>query len=89
MAMANPAPRSLNSSMAFSRLAALGVRGLFGIEQQVAVRAVLVAADASAELVQVGQAVPVGLVDENRVGVGNVEAALDDRGGHQHVEAAG
>ncbi len=46
----------------------------------------LVAAHAAAELVQVGQAVAVGLVDEDRVGVGNVQPALDDRRGQQHVE---
>ena len=47
----------------------------------------LVAAHAAAQLVQVGQAVAVGLVDEDRVGVGNVQAALDDRRGQQQVEA--
>ena len=49
----------------------------------------LVAAHAAAELVQVGQAVVVGLVDEDRVGVGDVEPALDDRRGHQQVGLAG
>ena len=48
----------------------------------------LVAAHAAAELVQVGQPVAVGLVDEDRVGVGDVQAALDDRGAQQHVELA-
>ena len=61
---------------------------LVRLEQQVAVRPVLVAPDAAAELVQVGQAVVVGLVDEDRVGVGNVEAALDDRRRHEDVELA-
>ena len=46
----------------------------------------LVAAHAAAKLVQVGQAVVVGLVDEDRVGVGNVQAALDDRRRQQDVE---
>ena len=46
----------------------------------------LVAADAAAQLVQVGQAVAVGLVDEDRVGIGNVEAAFDDRRRQQQVE---
>ena len=49
----------------------------------------LVAADAAAQLVQVGQAVAVGLVDEDRVGVGNVQAAFDDRRGQQQVELVG
>ncbi len=48
----------------------------------------LVAADPAAELVQVGQAVLVGLVDEDRVDVGDVQAALDDRRRDQDVELA-
>ena len=49
----------------------------------------LVAADAAAQLVQVGQAVAIGLVDEHRVGVGDVEPAFDDRRGQQNVEPLG
>ena len=45
----------------------------------------LVAADAAAELVEVGQAVAVGLVDEDGVDVGDVQPALDDRGGDEDV----
>ena len=37
------------------------------------------AADTAAELVEIGQAVMIRLVDEDRVGVGDVEPALDDR----------
>ena len=48
----------------------------------------LVPPDAAAKLVQVGQAVAVGLVDEDRVGVGNVEAAFDDRRRQQDVGLA-
>ena len=48
----------------------------------------LVAAHAAAKLVQIGQPVAVGLVDEDRVGVGDVQPALDDRRGQQQVEAA-
>jgi len=43
---------------------------------------------AAAQLVKIGQAVVVGLVDENRVGVGDVQAALDDRRRHQHIDLA-
>ena len=34
---------------------------------------------------QVAQPKLVGLVDQHRVGVGDVDARLDDRGGHEHV----
>ena len=87
--MAKPAPSSLNSSIARSRRAAFGREVLVRVDQQVAVGPVLVAPDAAAELVQVGQAVAVGLVDEDRVGVGDVQPALDDRRRQQHVELAG
>ena len=43
-------------------------------EQQVGIGPVLVPADPAAKLVQVGQAVLVGLVDEDRVDVGDVQA---------------
>ena len=85
--MAKPAPMSLNSSIARSRLAAAGREVLVRIDQQVAIGAVLVAAHAAAKLVQVGQPVAVRLVDEDRVGVGDVQPALDDRRGQQQVEA--
>ncbi len=77
---------SLNSSIARSRLAEVLERYLFGIDQQVAIRPVLVTADAAAKLVQIGQAVSIGFVDEDRVGVGNIEPAFHDRRGQQNVE---
>ena len=49
------------------------------VDEHVAVGAVVGAADAAAELVEIGQAVVIGLVDEDRVGVGDVEPTLDDR----------
>ena len=47
-----------------------------------------VASYPAAKLVQIGQPVTVGLVDENRVGVRDVQPAFDDRGRQQHVVAA-
>ena len=46
-------------------------------------------ADAAAELVEIGQTVAVGLVDEHRVGPRNVETTFDDRRRQQDVDAAG
>ena len=56
--------------------------------QQVRVGAAVRAADAAAELVELGEAVAVGAVHDHGVGAGDVEAVLDDGGGHQHVRAA-
>ena len=58
---------------------------LVRIDDEVGVGPQLGPADAAAELVQVGEAVDVGLVDDDGVGVGNIEAALDDRRGDQDV----
>ena len=63
-------------------LGALGLR--LGHEQAVAL--VLAAADASAELVELGEAEPVGAVDEHDGGVGDVDADFDDGGGDEDVE---
>src|SRR6185295_7244132 len=88
MAILKPAPSSLNSSIALSRRARPR-QALPLLQQQVTVGAMFVAPHAAAQLVQVGQTVPVGLVDKNRVGVGYVQPALDDRRGHEHVELPG
>src|SRR5262249_50895135 len=57
-------------------------------DDEVAVGPLLGAADAAAELVELGQAEVVGAVDEDGVGPGDVEAALDDGGGAEDVVAA-
>src|SRR5262249_2592043 len=41
--------------------------------------------DPAANLVELGQPEGVGPVDDDRVGAGDVEAGLDDRGGDQEV----
>ena len=46
----------------------------------------LVPPDAAAKLMQIGQAIAIGFVDEDRVGVGNIESAFDDRRRQQQIE---
>ncbi len=46
----------------------------------------LVAADAPADLVQLGEAEHVCAVDDNGVRVGDVDARADDRGADEHVD---
>ena len=48
----------------------------------------LPAANPATKLIQIGEAEPVGAINDDRVGVGNVEAALDDRGADEHVGMA-
>jgi len=45
------------------------------------------AANATAQLVQLRQAEPVGPVDDDGVGVGVVDAGFDDRGAQQDIDA--
>ena len=74
--------------MALMRLRALCDKLHVARQKDVGVGLVLVAADAAAELVEIAQAEPVGAVDDDGVGVGNIEAALDDRGADEHVDLA-
>ena len=48
----------------------------------------LVTADAAAELVKVAKAEAIGAIDDDGVGVRDIEAALDDRGGEEDVGLA-
>src|SRR5690606_17863002 len=54
---------------------------------QVGVGAVVRPSHAATQLVQLGQAEAVGAVDDDGVGVGDVDARLDDGRAQQHVKA--
>ena len=54
--------------------------------EEVGVAALAAAAHPAAQLVQLGQAEGVAALHDQCVGVGDVDAGLDDRGGDQHVE---
>ena len=57
-------------------------------QQQVGVGLVLVTAHPAAQLIEIAQAEAVGAVNDDGVGVGDVQAAFDDGGGQQDVGAA-
>src|SRR5438067_11377435 len=46
-------------------------------------------ADASAQLIQIGQAESVRAVDDDRVRIWNIETALDDCRANQHIDFSG
>ena len=60
-----------------------------GFEQQVTVGLVFVSPYPAPELVKIRKPVTIGVVDEDRIGVGDVESAFNDRRGNQDVELAG
>ena len=57
-------------------------------EQQISVGFVLSASDPTAQLIEIGQPKPIGAVNNNGVGVGNVESALDDRRTNKHIDSS-
>ena len=86
MAICMPAPRSVWLAMVAQPVVRrLGQRLLRRVEE-VAVGALAATPDAAAQLVQLAEAEAVGALDDQRVGVGDVQAGLDDRGADQHVE---
>ena len=47
----------------------------------------LIPADATSQLVQIRKAVSIRLIDENGIGIGDVETTFDDRGGDEDIRA--
>ncbi len=66
----------------------LGRERCRGVVEQVGVGALAAAAHASAYLVELRQPEGVGVLDDQRVGLRDVDARLDDRRAHEHVGAA-
>ena len=87
----SPSPRSSRSISARRKPSACvgqrpQPRRALGPEQQ-AQRRVLAAADPAAQLVQLGDPVALGVLDQHHRRVGDVDADLDHRGGDEHVGA--
>ena len=61
---------------------------LFGTVQQIRIAAFPATANASGQLMQLRQAEVLGPVDDQRVGVGDIETGLDNRRTHEHIEVA-
>ena len=59
------------------------------MEQKVGVGLVFEAPDAAAELVELREAEAVGPFDDNRIAVGNIQTALNDRRADEDLVAAG
>ena len=90
--VSSPSPRSSRSISASAKpsacsASALQALGLLRAEEQ-AQRRVLAAADAPAQLVQLRDAVALGVLDEHHGRVRHVDADLDDRRRHEHVRVA-
>ena len=81
-----PPPRSVWLAIVASRSYAVSVSGRSSGIEEVRVRALAPAADPAAQLVQLGEPEQVGPLADQRVGVADVEAVLDDRRADQDVE---
>ena len=86
--MRKPAPRSQNSWIDASRLRAMSESDAVCSDEEIGVRGLVAAADAAAQLVELGEPECVGAVDQDRVRGRDVEAVLDDRGREEHVGLA-
>ena len=60
---------------------------LVPIDQQIAVGLVAVSSDSASQLVQFGQPIAIGIVDEHGVGIGDIEPAFDDGCRQQDIGA--
>ncbi len=80
-----PLPSSEKVSNGLQSAACLGREHRLGRRQQVAERLAVGASHTSAHLMQVGQSEAVGVVDDDGVGIGDVDAVLHDGRGEQHV----
>ena len=58
------------------------------VVQEVGVRALAAATDAATQLMELAQAETVGMVDDQRVRIGDIKTGLDDCGTHEHVDVA-
>ena len=59
------------------------------VGEEQAVRLPATAADAAAQLMQLGQSEPVGILDQHDGGLGDIHADLDHGGRHQQIDSAG
>ena len=84
----NPAPSSDALKIAWSRLRASSLHPLAAPVEQVRVRPPRRPPDAAAELVELGQPERVRPVDDDRVGVRDVQPRLDDRRADEDVGLA-
>ena len=76
--------------VAHQRVEALApLRRRLGRAVEEAVRLLVAAADPAAQLVQLGEAEAVGVLDDHHGGVRDVDADLDHGRRHEHVDAAG
>ncbi len=86
--MRKPEPKAVNSRMADSRFWAMSVRGLVPPEGEVGVGLAAGAAHPAPDLVQLGQAHAVGILNDQGVAVAHVDAGFNQGGADQHVDLA-
>ena len=87
--MRKPAPNELYCLNGVDPFAGRANRHHLAREKEVGVGLVLGAADPAAQLIEIGQPEAIGPIDDDGVGVRNIEAALDDRGADEDVDFPG
>ena len=86
MAILKPEPKSENSSMARKRRRASEDNNSSGGRQQVTISLLVGTPDTPAQLMQVAQSEILGVVDDDGIGIGDIDAVLDDGRRYEHIE---
>ena len=73
----------------FGELAEAAGRGLVAGGEEVTAGGLVAATDPTAELVKLSEAIVFGVLDDDHVGIGNVNTDFNDSGGDQNVGTAG
>ncbi len=89
MAMEKPAPSWVFSAMVSRRWRPSDGGWDSPVAEEIGVGALRAAPDPAAQLVELRQSEGIGPVDDQRVGVGDIQAGFDDRGAEQDVHLAG
>ena len=87
--MRKPAPNELYCLIALIRLTRRADRHHLARQQEISIGLVFGATDAATELVKIGEPEPVGAINDNRIRIRNIEAALDDGCADENVDLAG
>ena len=65
--------------------ACVGQQRRMARQQHVGIRLMFIATHATAQLIKITKTKPIGAINDDGVGVRDIDAALDDRGGEQHI----
>lgn len=88
MAILKPEPNSANSRTAFKRFLRNIRQRFSALERKICKRMPRRATDTAAQLMQLRQAHMIGVLDNQRIGIRNVNTCLNNCRAHKHINVA-